>query len=299
VEHATIAFLEEPQNIEEALTCENFKEWEFTMQEEYDSLMVNHTWTLVPLFEGRKLVSCKWVFNTKQGVNGDVERYKARLVARGFTQTYGVDYNKIFALVAKFTSIRYILALAALEDMEIHQMDVKIAFLNGELEDEIYMEQPQGFVHQGDEHLVCKLHKSLYGLKQSLRAWNQKLHAFLKNIEFMKSEADPSVYVARVGDVKFFIVVYVDDLILVCNDQNKLLQIKEKLNQKFEMKNLGELHFFLGMKVKRNHDERLLRINQIKYLTKILKHFRMEECKPIGVPFDPKVKLQNNANGND
>ncbi len=125
--------------------------------------------------------------------------------------------------VTKFTSIHCILTLVALEDMEIHQMDVKTAFFNGELEEEIYMEQPQGFVHQGFEHLVCKLHKSLYGLKQSSRAWNQKLDAFLKSIEFMKNEADPGVYVVQVGDVKFFIVVDVDDLIFVCNDQNKLL----------------------------------------------------------------------------
>jgi len=281
VERATIVFLEEPQNIEEALTCENSKEWECTMQEEYDSLMANNTWTLVPLPVGRKLVSYKWVFKIKQGMNGDVERYKAKLVARGFTQTYGVDYNENFVPVAKFTSIHCILTLVALEDMEIHQMDVKIAFLNGELEEEIYMEQPQRFVHQGDEHLVCKLHKSLYDLKQSPRAWNQKLDAFLKSIEFMKSEVDLSVYVTQVGDVKFFIVVYVDDLILVCNDQNKLLQIKKKLSQKFEMKDLGELHFFLRMEVERNHDEQLLCINQIEYLKEILNHFLMEECKPI------------------
>jgi hypothetical protein len=165
VERAIVAFLEEPQNIEDALTCENSKEWECAMQEEYDSLMTNNTWTLVPLPADRKPVSCKWVFKIKQGANGEVERYKARLVARGFTQTYGVDYNETFAPVAKFTSIRCILALAALEDMEIHQMDMKTTFLNGELEEEIYMEKPQGFVHQGGEHLVCKLHKSLYGLK--------------------------------------------------------------------------------------------------------------------------------------
>jgi hypothetical protein len=116
------------------------------------------------------------------------ETYKARLVARGFTQTYEMDYSETFAPIAKFTSIRCILTLAALEDMEIHQMDMKTAFLNGELEEEIYMEEPQGFVHQGGEHLVCKLHKSLYGLKQYPRAWNQKLDAFLKSIEFMKSE---------------------------------------------------------------------------------------------------------------
>jgi hypothetical protein len=127
--------------------------------------MTNNTWTLVPLPIDRKPVSCKWVFKIKQSANGEVEQYKARLVARGFTQTYGVDYNETFALVAKLTSIRCILALATLEDIKIHQMDVKTAFLNDELEEEIYMEQPQGFVHQGGEHLVCKFHKSLYGFK--------------------------------------------------------------------------------------------------------------------------------------
>jgi len=158
------------------------------------------------------------VFKIKQGVNGEVEHYKARLVARGFTQTYKVDYNETFAPVTKFTSICCILALATLEDMEIHQMDVKTTFLNGELEEEIYTKQPQRFVHQGGEHLVCKLHKTLYGLKQLPRAWNQKLNTFFKSVQFMKSEADPSVYVTQVRDVKFFIVIYVDDLISVCND---------------------------------------------------------------------------------
>jgi hypothetical protein len=261
--------------------------------------MANNTWTFVPLLVGRKPVSCKWVFKIKQSVNGEVEDYKARLVVRGFTQTYEVDYNESFEPVTKFTSIHCILTLVALENMEIHQMDMKITFFNGELEKEIYMEQLQGFMHQGGEHLMCKLHKSLYGLKQSPRAWNQKLDVFLKNIEFMKSEADPSVYVAQVGDVKFFIVVYVDDLILMCNDQNKLLQIKEELSQKFEMKDLGELHFFFGMEVERNCNERLPCINQIKYLKEILKHFRMEDCKPIRIPFDPRSKLQRNVNGND
>ncbi len=230
------------------------------MQEEYDSLMANNTWTLVTLPVGRKPIFCKWVFKIKQGTNGEVECYKARLVATSFTQTNKVDYNETFAPISKFTSIRYILALSAFKDMEIHQMNVKTAFFNSEFEKEICIQQPQGFVHQGGEHLVCKLHKSLYGLKQSPRAWNQKLDVFLKSIEFMNNEADPNVYVAQVGDVKFFIVVYVDDLILVCNDQNKLLQI-------------GELHFFLGMEVEKNCDERLLRINQIKYLKEILKHF--------------------------
>ncbi len=159
----------------------------------------------MPLPKGRKPISYKWVFKIKHGVHGEVKCYKARLqtlVARGFTQTFGVDYNKTFAPVAKFVLICCILALAAIENMEIHQMDVKIAFLNGDLKEEIYMEQPEGFTQEG-EHLVCKLHKSFYGLKQFPRAWNQKLDAFLKSIKFVRSDADFNVYVAQVGDVKF------------------------------------------------------------------------------------------------
>jgi hypothetical protein len=123
--------------------------------------MTNNTWTLVPLPAGRKPISCKWVFKIKQGANGEVECYKARLVTTGFTQTYRVDYNETFALVAKFTSIRCILTLAALEDTKIHQMDMKIAFFNGELEKEIYMEQPQGFVHQ-EVNIWCVSFTSCY-----------------------------------------------------------------------------------------------------------------------------------------
>jgi hypothetical protein len=132
-------------------------------------------------------------------------------------------------------------------------------------------------------------------LKQSPKAWNQKLDVFLKNIEFVRSDADFSVYVAQVGDVKFLIVVYVDDLILVCNSKDKLLEVKKELFQKFKMKDLGDLHFFLGMEVKRDRAQRLLYINQIGYLKEILKHFRMEDCKAIGVPLDPKTKLKNNV----
>jgi hypothetical protein len=190
------------------------------------------------------------VFKIKHGVDGEVERYKAKLVARSFTQTFGVNYNETFAPVTKFVSIRYILTLATIEDMEIHQIDIKTTFFNGDLKEEIYMEQPEGFTQEG-EHLVCKLHKSLYGLKQSPRAWNQKLDAFLKIIEFVRSDADFSVYLAQVGDVKFFIVVYINDLILMCNIKDKLLQMKEELSRKFEMKDLGNLHFFLGMEVEK------------------------------------------------
>jgi hypothetical protein len=183
--------------------------------------------------------------------------------------------------------------------MEIHQMDIKTTFLNGDLEEEIYMEQLKGFTQEG-EHLVCKLHKSLYGLKQSPRAWNQKLDVFLKSIKFVRSDADFNGYIAQVGDVKFFIVVYVDDFILVCdNNKDKLLQVKEELSRKFEMKDLYDLHFFLGMEVERDRAQRLLYVNQIEYRKEILKHFRMEDCKAIRVPLDPKTKLKKNVNKDD
>ncbi len=145
VECATIAFSEEPQTVEEALNGEDAKKCKIAMQEQYDSLVVNNTWSLVSFPKGRKPISCKWVFKIKHGVDGEVERYKARLVARGFTQTFGVNYNKTLTPVANFVLIRCILALATIEDMEIHQIDAKIAFINGELKDEIYMEQPKGF----------------------------------------------------------------------------------------------------------------------------------------------------------
>ncbi len=295
VEQATIAFSEEPQTMQEMLNGKDAKKWEMAMQEEYDSLVVNNTWSLVPLPKGRKLISCKQVFKIKHGVDGEVERYKARLVARGFTQTFGVDYNETFAHVTKFVSIRCILALATIEDMEIHQMDVKTTFLNGDLEEDIYMEQPEGFT-QESEHLVCKLHKSLYGLKQSPKAWNQKLDVFLKNIEFVRNDADFCVYVTQVGDVKFFIIVYVDDFILMCNNKDKLLQVKEEFSRKFEVKDLGNLHFFLDMEMERDRAQRLLYINQIGYLKEIFKRFCMEDCKAIRVPLDPKTKLKKNVN---
>jgi hypothetical protein len=295
VERATIAFSEEPQTVEEVLNCEDAKKWEMAMQEEYDFLVVNNTWSLVPLPKGRKPISCKWVFKIKHGVHSEVECYKIRLVARGFTQTFGVDYNETFAPVTKFVSICCILALAAIENMEIHQMDIKTTFLNGDLKKKIYMEQPEGFTQEG-EQLVCKLHKSLYGLKQSPRAWNQKLDVFLKSIKFVRSDADFSGYVAQVGDVKFFIVVYVDDFILVCDNKDKLLQMKEELSQKFEMKDLGDLHFFFGMEVERDCAQCLLYINQTGYFKEILKRFRMEDCKAIRVPLDPKTKLKKNEN---
>ena len=146
---------------------------------------------------------------------GEIERYKARLVAQGYSQTEGIDFNETFAPVAKFASIRALLALAAIYDLEIHQMDVKTAFLNGDLEEEIYMVQPEGFVVSGKEQLVCKLNKSLYGLKQASRAWYQKMDQALLDVKFHRLQADSCVYVFRRDSLVIFVALYVDDLLLL------------------------------------------------------------------------------------
>ena len=164
------------------------------MGEEYKSLMANGTWELTPIPKNRTPIDCKWVFRAKRDATGHVVHYKARLVAEGFLQIEGVDFYKTFALVAKFTTIRCIFAIGAIMDLEMQQMDVKTAILNGELDEDMYVVQPKGFVQPGNENLVCKLKKSLYRLKQSLRAWYQKIDTFLVQNGFTRSIADHSLY---------------------------------------------------------------------------------------------------------
>src|ERR1700752_4112245 len=161
-EQANIA-LSEPQTYQQAVSSPEREKWLEAINAEYESLNDNGTWELVERPKGRKLVSCKWVFKVKHNVDGTVDRYKARLVARAFTQTEGVDYHETYAPVVKMTSIRVLLSIVAIHDLELHQMDVKTAFLNGHLEEEIYMQQPEGFIARGNEHLVCKLKRTLYG----------------------------------------------------------------------------------------------------------------------------------------
>jgi hypothetical protein len=232
---ANVVFDNEQATAAEALAGPDSEKWHRAMQEEYDSIMKNGTWTLVELPNGRKPVSCKWIFKVKYSSTGEVDRYKARLVARGFTQKHGIDYTETFAPVAKFTSIRCLMAIAAKDDMEIHQMDVKTAYLNGDLNEEIYMVQPEGFEQVGGETLVCKLNKSLYGLKQAGRMWYFKIDETFKELGFKRSDADHSIYVRITGDTKVYIALYVDDLIVVCNDLEVLEDLKKGLSKRYDM----------------------------------------------------------------
>ena len=157
--------IDEPSTIQEAKSSDHAAEWKVATDAEYNSLIENKTWKLVELHPGRKAIGCKWVFKLKHDVEGKVERFKARLVAKGYTQKYGIDFDEIFSPVVRFSSTHFLIAFAVQHDMLIHQMDVETAFLNGKLGEEIYMQQPEGYVKPGEKYLVCKLEKSLYGLK--------------------------------------------------------------------------------------------------------------------------------------
>jgi hypothetical protein len=223
-------------------------DWDTTMNEEYRSLMANDIWDLVPLPKGRKLVRCKWVYRTKYASDGSVERHKARLVAKGFSQVEGIDYNETFAPIAKMNSIHLDLALVASHKWEIRQKDVKSAFLHGDLQEEIYKEQPTGYV-QNDSILACCLKKSLYGLKQAPQAWYAKIDIFLLNIGFSRCHSNPNDYTKKVGSHLIILVLYVDDLILTSSDPKILTHVKSSLKKKFEMTDLDYLHYFLGLQV--------------------------------------------------
>ena len=213
------------------------------------SLVENDVWELVQPPVNRKIVGSKWVFKVKRDGDGRVERYKARLVAQGYTQQRGADYDETFSPVVRMESLRTVIGLAARNGLKLHQLDVTTAFLNGRLQEEVYMYQPEGFVAQGQEHLVCKLNRSLYGLKQSPRCWNSTLDNYLKKIGFLQSVSDPCVYISALGKELAVVGVYVDDIVVACQSDEQLVRIYKDICQKFAMKDLGKLHHFLGIRV--------------------------------------------------
>ena len=213
-----------------------------------ESLHVNEVWDLVELPKDKKTVGSKWVFKTKRSANGTVERHKARLVAQGYSQRYGQDYDETFSPVVRFESLRTVIALAVQNGLKLCQMDVTTAFLNGELKEEVYMKQPEGYAIKGKENLVCKLKKSIYGLKQSPRCWNSALDCHLKKMGFKQAAGDPCIYMASEGEM-FLIAVYVDDILLAGRSDERLTTVKQALSRKFQVKDMGKLHHFLGINV--------------------------------------------------
>jgi len=232
------------------------------------------------------------VFRKKYHSNGTLNTYKARLVAKGFRQKEGVDYFDAYAPVAKTTTIRILFALASLNNLIVHQMDVKTAFLNGDLDEEIYMEQPEGFMLPGNEQKVCKLVKSLYGLKQAPKQWHQKYDTAIISNGFVPNSCDKCLYTKVRGSVVIFLCLYVDDMLIISNEMNGILETKKFLTSTFKMKDLGLVDTILGIKVKRNSGG--YKLNQTHYIEKILEKFKHLNFKEVNTPFDPSVKLQKN-----
>jgi hypothetical protein len=221
--------------------------WQEAMMEEYASIMKNDVWEVVPRPEGKKVVGSKWIYKVKHAADGSVDKYKARFVAKGFSQREGVDYEETFAPVARYSSIRAVISLAAEKGWRVHQMDVKTAFLNRVVEEEVYVEQPEGFEVDSRETHVCRLRRALYGLKQAPRAWYSRIDSYLREMGFQRSEADLNLYFLA-GEVPLILVLYVDDLFLT-RDEQLIADCKVNLAAEFEMKDLGLMHYFLGLEV--------------------------------------------------
>ena len=236
------------------------------------------------------MVDCKWTYKIKSGDHGRPERYKARLCARGFTQIYGIDFDETYAPVVKFTSIRVFLAKAILMKMTIHQMDVVTTFLNAPLDEEIYMRQAPGFAETGKEHLLCRLKRSIYGLKQSSRQWNKVIDEFMKNEGFKVADADCCIYLKNRDNYTIMVSLYVDDLMIASNCNDLCSNLKKSLNKRFEMKDLGRVRMCLGLEFNWLPDGTCL-LNQAKYITQVLERFNMINCKSIGCPIENGVKL--------
>ena len=282
---------DEPTTYEEAISSPDSEKWLEAMRSEMESMYTNKVWTLIEPPEGIKPIGCKWVFKKKTDMDGNVSTFKGRLVAKGFRQIHGIDYDETFSPVAMLKSIRILLAIAAYHDYEIWQMDVKTAFLNGNLLEDVYMTQPEGFVDPKDAGKVCKLQKSIYGLKQASRSWNLRFDDAVKEFGFIKNEDEPCVYKKVSGSTVVFLVLYVDDILLMGNDIPTLQSVKTWLGSCFSMKDLGEATYVLGIRIYRDRSKRLLGLSQSTYIDKVLKRFSMEESKRGFLPMAHGVSL--------
>ena len=289
---ANVAEIEEdPTTIEKAISSVHKEKWIEAMQNEYNSLMECKTWELTNLPPGKKTISCKWVFHTKKNQDGEVERHKARLVTRGCEQRYGIDFDEVYAPVARMEIIRTLFALSVEEELHIHQMDVVTAYVQGDLSSEIYMEQPPTFEILEERNKVCKLLRPLYGLKQSGRECHQKLRTCLNDIGLQHSKAEPCVFVGRICDEVVIVVAYVDDLFIASRNLKVLNKVKFKLSEKFKMKDLGQVTEILGMRVKREGPTGSIHISQEAYVKKIIEKFDMTCANPASTSIETGVKL--------
>jgi hypothetical protein len=285
----------EPLTLGEAKQCSDWPLWEQAIRDELDMLKKTETWELTERPPNVNVVGSKWVFRAKKDAAGNVVRYKARLVAQGFSQVLGVDYFDTFAPVARLASIRSVLAIAADLDMELHQIDIKGAYLNGQLtsQERIYMRQPPGYAEPGTPPLVCRLRKTLYGLKQSGRRWYQRLCQIMTALGFERCDVDMAVFYRRRGDEVTVVLVHVDDCTICASHFPLIPEFKQQISKHVEISDLGELHWLLGIEVKRDRTHRLILLSQRSYIDAILACYSFEDAKPVSIPMDINVRLSS------
>ena len=271
-----------PSCFDEAVKSDEKEEWVAAMRDEMNSLRENQTWILVDAPSGRKVINCRWVFAKKINPDG-TDRFKARLVVKGFCQREGIDYVETFSPVARFDTIRFVLSVAACEKLKLGQFDVKTAFLNGKLKEEIYMKQPEGF-NDGTSR-VCKLLRSLYGLKQAPRCWTEEFSTFIKGLDFYQSAADPCLFIFINGDERVFLVIFVDDGLVAATHEYLIDKLFNKLGERFQITSTREVCNYLGMEISRLGDGSIF-INQGKYIREILARFNMSEANSVSTPIE-------------
>ncbi len=280
----------EPKSYEEALASPQCEEWIAAMNEEMESLQSNGTWKLEEVPAGAKTLPVKWIYKIKRDASGQIQRFKARLVVKGFFQKEGVDYTDVFAPVSKHATLRTLLSIVAAQDLELEQLDVKTAFLNGDLEEEIYMQQPPGYV-QGGSRVACRLLKSIYGLKQAPRAWHLKLKGVLESMGFTPCASDPSLYIKRTPEGPIYLLVYVDDILAAGKSKVLVFKVKQELASKFDIRDLGAAAVFLGMEITRDRTARTLKLSQQATTTELLSHYSMLDAKPRQIPMEAGLHL--------
>jgi hypothetical protein len=273
------------------LTSKHKDEWKKAMDKEIKSIQDLETWELVPRPKDNKVIGSRWIFKIKRHADGTIERYKARFCAKGYTQKFGIDYNETFAPVVKHSSIRALLAIAAEKDWEIYQFDINTAFLYGIIDTDIYMEQPDGYIDKSKPNYVCKLKKSLYGTKQAARQWNQRIHKHMIKFKFIQAQADHCVYTLIKDDHYIIVIIYVDDLIVMATNKTLINQVRNQLKTEFDIKELGELKYCLGIEVIRDRKSKTIKINQEAMIKRVSERFGVQECKNVYIPADANSRL--------